>query len=121
MRQMIQDQNSRIQWNLFTNLDDLDFADDLALLSHTHSHIQEKINKLHIYAKQVGLKINRKTEVMTLNVQDLIPVKVEDDPLPNTQQITYLGSTVRHNGGAGNDIRNRIDKAKNAFRMLNPV
>ena len=26
-----------IRWNLFTNLDDLNFADDLALLSHTHT------------------------------------------------------------------------------------
>ena len=28
-----------IRWNLFTKLDDFDFADDLALLSLTHSHI----------------------------------------------------------------------------------
>nr|KAG5692327.1 hypothetical protein BaRGS_009537 [Batillaria attramentaria] len=26
-----------IQWTLWTQLDDLDFADDLALLSHSHS------------------------------------------------------------------------------------
>ena len=103
-------------------LEDLDFADDLALLSHTHSHIQEKTNRLHIYAKQVGLKINkRKTEVMTLNVQNPTPVKVEEDPLPYTDQFTYLGSTVRHDGGAGSDIINRIGKARNAFRMLSPV
>ena len=30
-----------------------------------------------------------------------------------------LGSTVRHDGGAGSDIRNRLNKARNAFRMLN--
>ena len=73
MRQTTQDKNRGIRWKLFTNLNDLDFADDLALLSHTHSHIQEKTNRLHI--KQVGLKINkRKTEVMTLNVQDPAPI-----------------------------------------------
>ena len=122
MRQTTQDKNRGIRWNLFTNLDDLDFAYDLALLSHTHSHIQEKTNRLHIYAKQVGLKINkRKTEVMTLNVQNPAPVKVEEDPLPYTDQFTYLGSTVRHDGGAGSDIINRIGKARNAFRMLSPV
>ena len=54
-----------------------------------------------IYAKQVGLKINKKkTEVMTLNVQDPARVKVEEDPLPYTEQFTYLGSTVKHDGGA---------------------
>ena len=55
---------------------------------------------------------------MTLNVQDPSPVKVEDDPLPYTEQTTYLGSAVRHDGGAGGDISNRIGKARNAFRMV---
>ena len=58
---------------------------------------------------------------MTLNVQNPAPVKVDEDPLPYTDQFTYLGSTVRHDGGAGNDIINRIGKARNAFRMLSPV
>ncbi|KAI0209386.1 Secreted RxLR effector protein 78, partial [Lamellibrachia satsuma] len=31
-----------IQWNLFSQLEDLDFADDLALLSETHKHMQQK-------------------------------------------------------------------------------
>ena len=75
MRQTTQDKKRGIRWNLFTNLDDLDFADDLALLSHTHSHIQEKTNRLHIYAKQVGLKINtKKTEVMTA-ASELVSVR----------------------------------------------
>ena len=122
MRQTAQDKNRGIRWNLFTNLDDLDFAEDLALLSHIHSHIQEETNRLHIYTKQVGLKINkRKTEVMTLNVQNPAPVKVEEYPLPYIDQFTYLDSTVRHDGGAGSDIINRIGKARNAFSMLSPV
>ena len=43
----------------------------------------------------------KKTEVVTLNVQDPAPVKVADNPLPHTEQYTYLGSTVRH------DVRSR--------------
>nr|KAG5694373.1 hypothetical protein BaRGS_002227 [Batillaria attramentaria] len=31
-----------IQWTSWTELDDLDFADDLALLSHSHSQMQDK-------------------------------------------------------------------------------
>ena len=59
---------------------------------------------------------------MTLNVQDPAPVlKVEKDPLPYTDQFTYLGSTVRNDGGAGSDIIKRIGKARNAFRMLSLV
>ena len=58
---------------------------------------------------------------MTLNVQDPAPVKIEDDHLPYTEQFKHLGSTVRHNGGVGSDISNRIGKATNAIRMLNPL
>ena len=58
---------------------------------------------------------------MTLNVKNPAPVKVEEDPLPYTDQFTYLGSTFRHDRGAGSDNINRIGKARNAFRMLSPM
>ena len=31
----------------------------------------------------------------------------------------YLGSIVTHDGGVGNNIKNRLSKARNAFRMMN--
>jgi len=34
---------------------------------------------------------------------------------------TYLGSTVRNGGGAGNVIMKRLGKARNVFRTLNNV
>ena len=58
---------------------------------------------------------------MTLKVQDPAPIKVEDDPLPYTEQFTDLDSTVSRDGGARSDIINRIGKTRKAFRMLNPV
>ena len=54
-----------------------------------------------------------------LNVSYPSPVKVNGEDLQTTEEFTYLGSTVRHDGGAGSDIRNRLNKARNAFRMLN--
>ena len=38
-----------------------------------------------------------------------------------TDEFTYLGSVVRHDGGAGNDIRSCLGKARNAFGMLGNV
>ena len=35
-----------IQWTLWLQLGDLDFAEDLALLSHTHRQMQEKTNSV---------------------------------------------------------------------------
>ena len=57
--------NNGIQWTLWTQLDDLDFADDLALLSHSHSQMQDKTTLLETTSAGTGLKINRKkTELM---------------------------------------------------------
>ena len=91
MRQTTQDKYRGLHWNLFTNQGDLDFADDLALLSHTHSHIQEKTHRPHIYTKQVGLKINkRKTEVMTLNVKKSCPSKSRGRSLAAIHRPIYI-------------------------------
>ena len=122
MRQTTADQARGIRWTLLTQLEDLDFADDLALMSHTHQHMQEKTSRLNTFAQQVGLKISqKKTEVMMLNVSNPSPFTVNGEDLPTTEEFTYLGSTVRHDGGAGMDIKNRLSKARNAFRMMNNV
>ena len=56
-----------------------------------------------------------------LNIPNPSPVKVNGEELPTTENFTYLGSTVMHDGGAGSDIRNRLNKFKDALRMLNNV
>lgn len=47
-----------IRWGTFTTLEDLDFANDIALFSHSHQHIQDKPNRLHKYSGSIGLKIS---------------------------------------------------------------
>ena len=60
--------NNGIQWTLWTQLDDLDLADDRALLSHNHSQMQDKTTLLETTSAGTGLKINRKkTELMKMN------------------------------------------------------
>ena len=61
-----------IQWTfLFSASEDLDFADDISLQSHTHCYMQEKTSILSTYARQVRLNINlTKTEAMTLNTSN---------------------------------------------------
>ena len=116
------DQTSGITWTLFLTPEDLDFARDLMLVSHTRQHTLEKINRFSMFAQQVGLKMSqKKPEVMMLNVPNPSPVKMNRGYLPTTKEFTYLRSTVRHDGGAGNDIRNRLNKDRYAFRRLNIV
>ena len=70
-RRTTEDQSWGIRLTLFSTLEDLDFADDLALVSHTNQHMQEKTTRLSTYAQQVGLQISKKKkEVMLLNASN---------------------------------------------------
>jgi hypothetical protein len=42
MRTTLTEGNTGLRWTLCTTLEDTDYADDLALLSHTEDHMQEK-------------------------------------------------------------------------------
>ena len=48
MRQTTADQPRGIRWTLFSTLEDLDFAYDLALLSHTPAYARENIPAMHL-------------------------------------------------------------------------
>ena len=41
MRRTTEDQPKGIRWTLFDTLEDLDFVDDLALVSHPSTHVRE--------------------------------------------------------------------------------
>jgi hypothetical protein len=44
-----------IQWSMFNQLEDLDFADDLAEISTTRQRVHDKITFLNDYAEQIGI------------------------------------------------------------------
>ena len=45
MRRTTEDRSRGIRWTLFPTMEDLDFADDLALVSHTQEDVQEKTTR----------------------------------------------------------------------------
>ena len=52
------DRKRGIQWTFTTSVEDLDFADDLALLSHRIQDMKVKTRPLEVQGAKVGLKIN---------------------------------------------------------------
>ena len=61
-----------IQWGLYT-MEDLEFADDLALLSTYRRNLQQKKSELEVHAKRTGLHINTiKTKVINIMLVSLI-------------------------------------------------
>nr|XP_058949249.1 uncharacterized protein LOC131777053 [Pocillopora verrucosa] len=117
-----EDQRRGIRWTPFTILEDLDFADDLALLSHTRQHILEKTDRLSMFSNQVGLRISlKKTEAMCFNIPSPTKIRVRGQDIPYTNKFTYLGSVLCQDGGTSVDIQSRWNKAKNAFMSLRSV
>ena len=120
MHRTTEDQIRGIRWMPFSYLEDLDYANDLALLSHTHTHIQEKTQRLHTFAKQVGLNISsKKTEIMALNTTNTQLVQIDNEELPYTDRFTYLGCIISKDGGTDLDIQSRLNKARNSLNMMN--
>ena len=78
-----------IQSTLWSQLDDLDFADDLALLSHSHEEMREQTDLLNLVSAQTGLNINmNKTKIMKANTKSKNVFTVERKPLVETDCFT---------------------------------
>ncbi|CAH8556451.1 unnamed protein product, partial [Schistosoma margrebowiei] len=68
MKTSIPEGKYKIQWTDRMQLDDLDFADDLALLSHTQPQMQEKTNNIAVASAAVGFNIHkRKSKIIRYN------------------------------------------------------
>ncbi|KAI0225627.1 DNA polymerase zeta catalytic subunit [Lamellibrachia satsuma] len=122
MKTATKEKRNGIQWTMLTQLDDLDFADDLALLSHSHRQMQDKTTELALISAQVGLKINkRKTKILRTNTTCETPIMLEGETLDEVKDFRYLGSIVDTLGGTEADVKKRISKARVAFHLLRNV
>ncbi|VDO51064.1 unnamed protein product [Schistosoma margrebowiei] len=82
-----------IQWTSRMQLDDLDFVDDLALLSQTQQQVQEKTNSV---AEAVGLNIHKgKSKVLRYNTACTNSITIDGENLEDVKTFTYLGSITQ--------------------------
>ncbi|VDO98847.1 unnamed protein product [Schistosoma margrebowiei] len=111
-----------IQWTARNQLDDLDFADDLALLSHTHEQMQMKTASVAAVSASVGLSIHKgKTKVLKFKAENNNPITLDGETLENVEFFTYLGSIIDEQGGSDADVKARIGKARTAFLQLKNI
>ena len=122
MKTVTSNRNNGIQWTLLTQLDDLDFADDLALLSHNKKQMQNKTDLLKVVSEKTGLKINKgKTEEMKINTSVTTPITVVGEHVKEVESFVYLGSVVDKKGGTDQDVKARVGKARGAFVLLKKI
>ena len=102
----------------------LDFADDIALLSHSYKHAQEKVQSLATTSRLAGLKIKRsKTKVMRINNTREDPIKLENEAIEDVTSFRYLQSVIATDARSEQYVIVvlRINKARIAFLLLRPV
>lgn len=111
-----------IRWKFTKKLDDLDFADDIALLSTTHRQMQLKTDSIIKYSAQVGLKANReKCKILKINTKNTEVIKMNMEPIEEVKKFEYLGAIVAETGGGTMDLNNRLRKARATFVRLKNV
>ena len=111
-----------LQWTFAKTLEDLDFADDIGLLSHYIKYIQEKSRRLSTVALQTGLEINtQKTMSMRVNTATNTLIQIAEQNIEDVESFTYLGSIISKTGDTGEDIISRIGKARHVFVTLKSV
>ena len=90
---------------------------NVALLSHTHKQMQDKINiTTEEVSSQTSLKVNRnKTKVLHNNTHQIEPITLAGESLDDVTSFTYLGSVVDQKGGSDQDVKARIQKARVDF------
>ncbi|VDO82850.1 unnamed protein product [Schistosoma margrebowiei] len=111
-----------IQWTTRDQLDDLDFADDLALLSRTHEQMQMKTASVAAVSASVGLSIHKgKTKILKYNTENSDPITLDGETLGNVEYFTYLGSIIDEQEGSDTDVKARIGKARTAFLQLKKI
>ena len=113
---------SGIIWTFTESLGDLDFADDISLLAHSHRDIHSKTEKLVRNAAKVGLHVNKdKTKTMRNNCQTADPVKLGEQDIEDVTEFTYLGAKVTKDGNTEAEIKTSINKARGAFAALKNI
>ena len=103
-------------------LNDLAFADDVALLENSAERAQKQLDAYKDNALKVGLRLNiKKTEQLQLNQpRDAILTKlvVDGQEIAVVDDFKYLGS---HVGSTEKDVNTRIALAWVAFARLKPL
>ena len=95
-----------LRWKLASVLEDLDYTDDVALISSRFVDLQEKTDRLVATACIVGLKINpRKTKMIRMNHRCTDYIRTEGEEVEDVESFVYLGSVLDKLGGTEADIK----------------
>jgi len=113
---------SGIQWSMKERLENLDYADDICLLTQRICEMEEKLKRLKKEVELVGLQINiNKTKGIRVNITNMQIFRLEETEIEEAGSFVQLGSVVSESGGTERDVASRIKKANGVFVQLYSV
>ncbi|VDP54284.1 unnamed protein product [Schistosoma curassoni] len=103
-------------------LDDLDFTDDLDLLSHKRQEFQEKTTSVAAASAAVGLNIHKgKSKILQYNIACTNRIILDGEALEEVRALTYLDSIIDKHGGSNADVKARISNARAAYLQMKNI
>mgnify|MGYP001793802340 CR=1 FL=1 len=101
MTRALRQDSTGLRWKFTSKLEDLDFDDDVALLSSSkEEHTQTKTNRVTEEEERVGLKVNiKKCKLLRLNARNKEPFMIKGQEIEDLDKFVYLGTTVSNVGG----------------------
>ncbi|VDP53001.1 unnamed protein product, partial [Schistosoma margrebowiei] len=104
------------------HLNDLHFADDLALLSYTQQQMQKKTTNVAAASAAVGLNIHKgKCKILRYKTECNNRITLDGGDSEDVKTFTYLGSIIDEQGGSDADVKARIGKARAAYLQLRNI
>ena len=101
VRNVLKGRKRGIRWGLNGRLEDLDFADDICLLSARFRDMEIKMTKLREEANNDGRKINaEKTKEMSINSNIEAKITLKGTAIEQVVSLLHLGSIFTKSGGA---------------------
>jgi len=90
------DRKRGLRWKFTSVLEDLGYADDVALISSRFADLREKSDRLAATADIVGLKINlRKTKTLRMNHRCTDYIRIEGEEVEDVESFVYLQSWTK--------------------------
>ncbi|VDP46436.1 unnamed protein product [Schistosoma margrebowiei] len=102
-----------MQWTARNQLEDLDFADSLALLSHICEQMQMKTTSV-VAAKG-------RSKILKHNMENTKKIKFDRETLEVVEPITYLGSIIDEREESDAYVKTIIGKARTVLLQMKNV
>jgi len=111
-----------LTWRVQESLENMEYADDVCLVSNKYEHMCRKLDDLRKESKKAGLEINSsQTEEIRVNTIVKQGLRLNGKDIERSPDICYLGSIVAENGGTSREVNARIEKTRGSFSKLRRV